>query len=35
LGQTSYAEGFVRNSGGNLAVHATATISMITSEKAK
>lgn len=33
--QTSYAEGFVRDGAGNLAVHATATFSMITSEKAK
>lgn len=28
--QTSYAEGFVRDGAGNLAVHATATFSMIT-----
>ena len=27
--QTSYAEGFVRDCSGNLAVHATATFSMI------
>jgi hypothetical protein len=27
--QTSYAEGFVRDGAGNLAVHATATFSMI------
>jgi uncharacterized protein (TIGR00369 family) len=27
--QTSYAEGFVRDGSGNLAVHATATLSMI------
>ncbi len=27
--QTSYVEGFVRNAAGNLAVHATATFSMI------
>ena len=27
--QTSYAEGFVRDGSGNLAVHATATFSMI------
>jgi uncharacterized protein (TIGR00369 family) len=27
--QTSYAEGFVRDAAGNLAVHATATFSMI------
>ena len=27
--QTSYTEGFVRDGGGNLAVHATATFSMI------
>jgi uncharacterized protein (TIGR00369 family) len=33
--QTSYAEGFVRDSAGNLAVHATATFSMIGGEKAK
>jgi uncharacterized protein (TIGR00369 family) len=33
--QTSYAEGFVRDSAGNLAVHATATFTMIGSEKAK
>ena len=33
--QTSYAEGFARDGAGNLAVHATATFSMITSEKAK
>jgi uncharacterized protein (TIGR00369 family) len=29
LGQTSYAEGFVRDAKDNLAVHATATFSMI------
>ena len=33
--QTSYAEGFVRDSTGNLAVHATATFTMIGGEKAK
>ena len=34
--QTSYAEGFVRDGAGNLAVHATATFSMIgEGEKAK
>jgi uncharacterized protein (TIGR00369 family) len=33
--QTSYAEGFVRDSAGNLAVHATATFTMIGGEKAK
>ena len=33
--QTSYAEGFVRDGAGNLAVHATATFTMIGSEKAK
>jgi uncharacterized protein (TIGR00369 family) len=33
--QTSYAEGFVRDRAGNLAVHATATFTMIGSEKAK
>ena len=27
--QTSYAEGFVRDGAGNLAVHATATFSMM------
>jgi len=27
--QTSYAEGFVRDGAGNLAVHATATFSMV------
>jgi acyl-coenzyme A thioesterase PaaI-like protein len=27
--QSSYAEGFVRDGSGNLAVHATATFSMI------
>jgi uncharacterized protein (TIGR00369 family) len=27
--QTSYAEGFVKDGAGNLAVHATATFSMI------
>jgi acyl-coenzyme A thioesterase PaaI-like protein len=27
--QTSYAEGFVRDGAGNLAVHATATFSLI------
>ncbi|MEO8321620.1 MAG: PaaI family thioesterase, partial [Bradyrhizobium sp.] len=27
--QTSYTEGFVRDGAGNLAVHATATFSMI------
>ena len=27
--QTSYAEGFVRDGSGNLAVHATATFSMV------
>ena len=33
--QTSYAEGFVRDSAGNLAVHATATFTMIGGENAK
>ncbi|KRR27014.1 phenylacetic acid degradation protein [Bradyrhizobium lablabi] len=33
--QTSYAEGFVRDGAGNLAVHATATFSMITGGNAK
>jgi uncharacterized protein (TIGR00369 family) len=33
--QTSYAEGFVRDGAGNLAVHATATFTMIVGEKAK
>lgn len=33
--QTSYTEGFVRDSAGNLAVHATATFTMIGTEKAK
>jgi uncharacterized protein (TIGR00369 family) len=34
--QTSYTEGFVRDGSGNLAVHATATFSMIGGgEKAK
>jgi uncharacterized protein (TIGR00369 family) len=33
--QTSYAEGFVRDGAGNLAVHATATFTMIGVEKAK
>ena len=33
--QTSYAEGFVRDAAGNLAVHATATFTMIGGEKAK
>jgi uncharacterized protein (TIGR00369 family) len=33
--QTSYAEGFVRDGAGNLAVHATATFTMIGGEKAK
>lgn len=33
--QTSYAEGFVRDGAGNLAVHATATFTMIAGEKAK
>ena len=33
--QTSYAEGFVRDGADNLAVHATATFSMISGEKAK
>ena len=33
--QTSYAEGFVRDGVGNLAVHATATFTMIGIEKAK
>jgi uncharacterized protein (TIGR00369 family) len=33
--QTSYAEGFVRDGAGNLAVHATATFTMISGEKAK
>jgi uncharacterized protein (TIGR00369 family) len=31
--QTSYAEGFVRDGSGNLAVHATATFSMIGEQK--
>ena len=30
--QTSYTEGFVRDGAGNLAVHATATFSMIGGE---
>ena len=33
--QTSYAEGFVRDGAGNLAVHATATFSMVSGENAK
>src|SRR5882672_7582744 len=33
--QTSYTEGFVRDGSGNLAVHATATFTMIGVEKAK
>lgn len=33
--QTSYTEGFVRDGAGNLAVHATATFTMIGTEKAK
>ena len=33
--QTSYAEGFVRDAAGNLAVHATATFTMISGGKAK
>jgi uncharacterized protein (TIGR00369 family) len=33
--QTSYAEGFVRDGAGNLAVHATATFSMIGESKVK
>ncbi len=33
--QTSYAEGFVRDGAGNLAVHATATFTMIGGERAK
>jgi uncharacterized protein (TIGR00369 family) len=33
--QTSYTEGFVRGGAGNLAVHATATFTMIGGEKAK
>ena len=33
--QTSYAEGFIRDGAGNLAVHATATFTMIGVEKAK
>jgi uncharacterized protein (TIGR00369 family) len=33
--QTSYTEGFVRDGAGNLAVHATATFTMIGGEKAK
>jgi uncharacterized protein (TIGR00369 family) len=33
--QSSYAEGFVRDGAGNLAVHATATFTMIGGEKAK
>ena len=33
--QTSYTEGFVRDGEGNLAVHATATFTMIGVEKAK
>ena len=33
--QTSYAEGFVRDGAGNLAVHATGTFTMIGGEKAK
>jgi uncharacterized protein (TIGR00369 family) len=33
--QTSYAEGFVRDAAGNLAVHATATFTMIGGENTK
>jgi uncharacterized protein (TIGR00369 family) len=33
--QNSYAEGFVRDGAGNLAVHATATFTMIGAEQAK
>jgi len=33
--QSSYAEGFVRDGAGNLAVHATATFTMIGGENAK
>lgn len=33
--QTSYTEGFVRDGAGNLAVHATATFTMIGGDKAK
>ena len=33
--QTSYAEGFIRDGADNLAVHATATFSMISGKKAK
>ena len=33
--QTSYAEGFVRDAAGNLAVHATATFTMIGGENRK
>jgi uncharacterized protein (TIGR00369 family) len=33
--QTSYVEGFVRDGAGNLAVHATATFTMVGGEKAK
>ena len=33
--QASYAEGFIRDNAGNLAVHATATFTMIGAEKAK
>ena len=33
--QTSYTEGFVRDGAGNLAVHATATFTMIGAERAK
>ena len=33
--QTSYAEGFVRDGAGNLAVHATATFTMIGGERTK
>jgi uncharacterized protein (TIGR00369 family) len=33
--QTSYAEGFVRDAAGHLAVHATATFAMIGAENAK
>jgi uncharacterized protein (TIGR00369 family) len=33
--QTSYAEGYVRDGPGNLAVHATATFTMIGAEKPK
>ena len=33
--QSSYAEGFVRDNAGNLAVHATATFTMIGGENAK